>query len=77
MGATLFAGEGEGRIGDLVRDIAAGTQKPLYNFINDLPGLEGATLPLLPSRMVKRVAGHYTSFDAAAVPLPVFVLHHH
>jgi radical SAM superfamily enzyme YgiQ (UPF0313 family) len=64
MGATLFAGEGEGRMGDLVRDIAAGTQKPLYNFLNDLPGLENATIPFLPSPMVKRVAGHYTSFDA-------------
>jgi radical SAM superfamily enzyme YgiQ (UPF0313 family) len=64
MGATLFAGEGEGRMGDLVRDVAAGTQKPLYNFLNDLPGLEKATIPFLPSPMVKRVAGHYTSFDA-------------
>jgi hypothetical protein len=64
MGVTLFAGEGERRMGDLVRDIAAGTHKPLYNFLNDMPGLEEATIPFLPSPVVRRVAGHYTSFDA-------------
>ena len=48
----------------LVRDIAAGTQKPVYNFLDDLPGLEEATIPFLPSPVIKRVAGHYTSFDA-------------
>ena len=64
LGVTLFAGEGEGRMGDLVRDIAAGTQKPLYNFLSDLPGLEEATIPFLPSPVIKRIAGHYTSFDA-------------
>jgi hypothetical protein len=64
LGVTLFAGEGEGRMGDLVRDIAAGTQKPIYNFLSDLPGLEEATIPFLPSPVIKRIAGHYTSFDA-------------
>jgi radical SAM superfamily enzyme YgiQ (UPF0313 family) len=64
MGVTLYAGEGEGRMAGLVRDIAAGTQKPLYNFLTDLPGLEEATIPFLPSPVIKRIAGHYTSFDA-------------
>jgi hypothetical protein len=30
----------------LLRDIAAGTQQPLYNFLSDLPGLEEATIPV-------------------------------
>jgi radical SAM superfamily enzyme YgiQ (UPF0313 family) len=64
LGATLFAGEGEGRMVELVRDFATGKQKPIYNFLKDLPGLEGATLPLLPGPLIQRVAGHYTSFDA-------------
>jgi Radical SAM superfamily len=64
LGVTLFAGEGEGRMAELVRDIAAGQQKPIYNYLADLPGLEQATLPLLPRHVVERVAGHYTSFDA-------------
>src|SRR5262245_29979167 len=39
LGITLFAGEGEGRMDELVRDIAAAKPKPLYNFLSDLPGL--------------------------------------
>jgi hypothetical protein len=64
MGVTLFAGEGEGRMAGLLRDIAAGTQKPIYNYLSDMPGLEETTIPFLPSPVIKRVAGHYTSFDA-------------
>ena len=37
LGVTLFAGEGEGRLGALVRDIAAGTAKPIYNHLADMP----------------------------------------
>ena len=64
LGITLFAGEGEGRIADLLRDIAAGTLHPIYNHLGELPNMAAATLPLLPRRIVSRVAGLYTSFDA-------------
>jgi radical SAM superfamily enzyme YgiQ (UPF0313 family) len=64
LGITLFAGEAEGRMAGLLRDIDAGTLKPAYNFMNDLPGLDAATLPILPRDVVTRVAGHYSSFDA-------------
>ncbi len=64
LGAIVFAGEGEGRLGDLLRDVAAGTAKPVYDFLHDLPGMAAATLPILPRDVVKRIAGHYTSFDA-------------
>ena len=64
LGITLFAGEAEGRMAELLRDIDAGTPKPVYNFMNDLPGLDAATLPILPRDVVTRVAGHYSSFDA-------------
>jgi hypothetical protein len=64
LGVTLFAGEGEGRIADLLRDIDAGGLKPIYNYLGELPNLAAATLPLLPRRIVTRVAGLYTSFDA-------------
>jgi len=64
MGVSLFAGEAEGRLGDVLRDAWAGTLKPLYNFMNDLPGLEGAAIPLLPADRVKRTAGANTTFDA-------------
>ena len=64
LGIVLFAGEGEGRMGALLRDIDAGTAKPIYNFLADMPDMAAATLPILPKQMVTRVAGHYTSFDA-------------
>jgi len=41
MGLSLFAGEAEGRIELVLRDAVAGALKPLYNFIDDLPSIEG------------------------------------
>ena len=64
LGITLFAGEGEGRMADLLRDVDAGTLKPVYNYLHDLPDMHAAALPVLPRRIVTRVAGHYASFDA-------------
>jgi hypothetical protein len=64
LGITLFAGEGEGRMAALLRDIAAGTPRPMYNYLSDLPDMAAAAIPVLPKRVVTRVAGHYASFDA-------------
>src|SRR5690242_5306934 len=64
MGVSLFAGEAEGRLGQVLRDATTGTLEPLYNFMDDLPGLEGAVTPLLPAERVRRTAGANTSFDA-------------
>ncbi len=64
LGISLFAGEAEGRFGDVLRDAAAGTLKPVYNYLNDLPGLEGATAPMLPRERVNRTIGMISSFDA-------------
>ncbi|MGA2260971.1 MAG: radical SAM protein [Acidobacteriota bacterium] len=64
MGISLFAGEAEGRLGQVLRDAADGRIEPFYNFMNDLPGLEGAAIPLLPAERVKRTAGANTTFDA-------------
>src|SRR5215831_10907790 len=64
MGVSLFAGEAEGRLGEVLRDAAAGRLKPLYNFMDDLPDLEGAAMPFLPSEKILRTAGANTSLDA-------------
>ena len=64
LGITLFAGEAEGRMAGLLRDIDTNELKPIYNFVNDLPQLDTATLPILPRDVVTRVVGHYSSFDA-------------
>ena len=38
--------------------------KPIYNYLDDMPEMAAATLPILPRAVVTRVAGHYASFDA-------------
>lgn len=64
MGISLFAGEAEGRLAQVLRDALGGRLAPLYNFMSDLPDLEGAAMPLLPAERVKLTAGSTTSFDA-------------
>ena len=63
MGISLFAGEAEGRLERVLQDAAHKKLEPLYNFMDDLPDLEGAVTPLLPAEIVKRAFGN-TSFDA-------------
>lgn len=64
MGLSIYAGEAEGRMDALLEDAWAGELKPLYNFMKDLPHLEGAVHPILPADAVRKMAGAYTSFDA-------------
>ena len=64
LGIILFAGEGEGRMQELLRDIAGHTAKPIYNYLAGMPEMADATLPILPHWAVTRVAGHYASVDA-------------
>ena len=64
LGISLFAGEAEGRLEEVLRDAANGALKPLYNFMADLPGIEGAPIPLISSLRAGLTAGHMTSFDA-------------
>jgi radical SAM superfamily enzyme YgiQ (UPF0313 family) len=64
MGITLFAGEAEGRIDEVLHDAAEGSLKPIYNYINDLPALEDAVIPFLPGNSVRKTIGNVTTFDA-------------
>ncbi len=64
LGISIFAGEAENRFDDFLCDAAAGAMKPLYNYMNDLPGMGGTPIPFLPREFVKRTAGTNTSFDA-------------
>src|SRR5262249_50835925 len=62
-GVTLFAGEAEGRMDQLLADAFRGRMLPVYNFLNDLPDLRGQTTPFLPSDTVRRCL-RTGSFDA-------------
>jgi radical SAM superfamily enzyme YgiQ (UPF0313 family) len=64
LGITLFAGEAEGRLDDVLKDAAAGSLKKVYNYMADLPALEGTPIPLIPAMRAGRTAGSLTSFDA-------------
>jgi hypothetical protein len=64
LGVTLFAGEAEGRMDDLLRDARASTLKPLYNYLNDLPDIGHQPVPFLPRDRIVRSMGMQTSFDA-------------
>ncbi len=64
MGIAIFAGEAEDRFDIFLRDAADGRLQPLYNYIDDLPGIGGTPIPFLPRAFVKRTAGTNASFDA-------------
>jgi hypothetical protein len=64
LGISLVAGEIEERVDELLRDAAAGTLRPLYNYLDDLPNLQGTPVPFLPRRELERSIGVQTSIDA-------------
>jgi Radical SAM superfamily len=64
MGISLFAGEVEGRMDGLLQQAAAGTLRPIYNHMKDLPSLEGEPTPILPEKLVRRTVQSFASFDA-------------
>src|SRR3984893_8918943 len=64
MGIAMFAGEVEGRLDGVLRDAVAGRLAPVYDFMKDLPGMEGTPVPFLPKQYVERTLGLSASFDA-------------
>jgi radical SAM superfamily enzyme YgiQ (UPF0313 family) len=64
LGITLFAGEAEGHIDELLRDAFADRLKPIYNFLKDLPNLDGAPTTFLPAERLRRYSPPIGSFDA-------------
>ena len=64
LGISFFAGEAEnGRLDQVLRDAFNGELKPLYNFMDDLPALEGSPAPMLPEKVVRRTLGAISSID--------------
>src|SRR4029079_16549221 len=64
MGISLFAGEAEdGRFDEIISDAFHGTLKPLYNHLDDLPGLEGQPFPTLPASELRLSQSWRSSFD--------------
>jgi radical SAM superfamily enzyme YgiQ (UPF0313 family) len=64
MGVSIFAGEAEGRLEEVLRDAHAGQLKPMYNYMADLPHIEGTPIPIITALKAWKTAGRVTSFDA-------------
>ena len=64
LGISLFAGEAEGRFDQVLQDAANGTLAPIYNYMDQLPSIEGAPAPYLPPDKIARTLRNHASFDA-------------
>jgi hypothetical protein len=64
LGITLFAGEAEHRLGDLLRAAFEHRLEPIYNFMSELPSLDGQPIPFLPRKLIKRYSTALGCFDA-------------
>ena len=65
VGITMVAGEVENRWGELLIDAYNNSLKPLYNFLNDQPSLEGAVAPFVSKENLSfNGDSRQTSFDA-------------
>jgi len=64
-GITLFAGECETHLDDLIVDVASGRLRATYDYMKTLPDIMTVEAPpFLPVDFVKRTVGNVTSFDA-------------
>jgi hypothetical protein len=64
LGVSLFAGEAEGRLAEVFADALAGRLQPIYNHMNDLPGLQRQVTPFLPIDIIRRYSETLGAFDA-------------
>ena len=64
LGISLYAGEGEGRLHLFYLDALNQELKPIYNYMNDLPGIDNEPTPYLPESMIRRYGGSVACFDA-------------
>jgi radical SAM superfamily enzyme YgiQ (UPF0313 family) len=64
VGISLFAGEAEEHLDQLLSDAFENSLKPIYNFMQSLPALNGVPMPFLPLEHVRRYAGRVGCFDA-------------
>lgn len=64
LGVSLFAGEAEEGLEEVLIDARDGALKPLYNHMANLPGISETPTPFMPAGHVARTAYNLTSFDA-------------
>jgi radical SAM superfamily enzyme YgiQ (UPF0313 family) len=62
IGVSLFAGEAESKLDQVLIDACRGTLQPVYNHLLDLPDLQGQVTPLLPPGIL-RGSFNFAAFD--------------
>jgi hypothetical protein len=64
LGISIFAGEIEHRFDSFLQDAYNRQLQPIYNYLADLPAIDGVAPPYMPREYVQRTIGELTSFDA-------------
>lgn len=64
LGISLYAGESETRFDEVLIDAFNCELKALYNYLNDLPNVDGEPPPFMPVDRVYKTLSKVTSFDA-------------
>ena len=64
LGITLYAGEAEDGLEEMLGDAHAGAMRRLYNHMAALPNLAGVPIPHLPPDKIGRTVGSMATFDA-------------
>ncbi len=64
IGCSLYAGEAEGRLDEVLVDAANRQLKPIYNYLKDLPGIDDTPVPYMPSEVLQGTLRSMASFDA-------------
>ena len=65
LGVSIYAGEAEEGLDEVILDAARGELRPLYDHMKHLPDIgDIAAPPFLPVDFVRRTIGNVTSFDA-------------
>ena len=64
LGISIFTGEAEGRLAEVLSDAFHHRLKPYYDYVTDLPGLEQVPVPFLSRAKVKRTRNARSSFDS-------------
>ncbi len=63
-GFSLVAGEAEKHLDDILKDAYQCKLKKVYNFLSDVPSLQGIPLPFLPASVIQKTFRRMSSFDA-------------
>ena len=63
LGVSIFTGEAEGRLAEVLKDAYQNRLKPYYDYATDLPGLAEVPIPFLSKTRIKRTRNSRSTVD--------------